>query len=195
MRRLVLALVAVGLVALTTVVNPSCAYACSCLGITTPKAADQADAVFLGTVTSVTETKVGGERAAVLRFDVSRVYKGTVYADQVIVTPADSAACGLTPEVGSSWVIFANGSIHGDGKAAKLRLTTTLCHGNLSTARPPASLGRAAPPMPGASDRIERAEDTDARLTRGLVIAGVGAAGLAALVGVGLAYLWRPRQP
>lgn len=194
MRRLVLALVAVGLVALTTVVNPGCAYACSCLGITTKRAAEQSEAVFHGTVTEVTETKVGGERAAVLRFDVSRVYKGTVYADQVIVTPADSAACGLAPEVGSSWVIFANGTIHGDGKAAKLRLTTTLCDGNLSTAAPPASLGRAAPPLPGASDRTERSENTDARLTRGLVIAGIGTVGLAALIGIGLAYLWRPKK-
>lgn len=195
MRRLVLALVAVGLVALTTVVNPSCAHACSCLGISTRTAADRADAVFLGTVTEVTQSKVGGERAAILRFDVSAVYKGTVYADQVIVTPADSAACGLTPELGTSWVIFANGAIHGDGKAAKLRLSTTLCHGNLSTAKPPVSLGRAGAPLPGASDRIERAANTDARLTRGLVIAGVGALGLTALIGLGLAYLWRPRRP
>ncbi|HYI58078.1 MAG TPA: hypothetical protein VEX66_07920 [Microlunatus sp.] len=194
MRRLVLALVAAALVALTSVVSPTCAYACSCLGITTKRAVEQSDAVFLGTVTEVTETKVGGERAAVLRFDVSRVYKGTVYADQVIVTPADSAACGLTPEMGSSWVIFANGTIHGDGKAAKLRLTTTLCHGNLSTSAPPQTLGRPVPPLPGASDRNERAETTDARLTRGLVIAGIGALGLAALIGVGLAYLWRSQK-
>jgi hypothetical protein len=194
MRRLVLALVAVGLVALTGVVRPGCAYACSCLGITTRHAVEQSDAVFLGTVTEITESRVGGERAAVLRFEVSRVYKGTVYADQVIVTPADSAACGLTPEVGSSWVIFANGTIHGDGKSAKLRLTTTLCHGNLSTATPPTSLGRAVPPLPGASDRTERSETADARLTRGLVIAGIGTLGLAAMIGIGLAYLWRPKK-
>ena len=49
---------------------------------------------------------------------MSRVYKGTVYADQVITTPADSAGCGLTPEVGSTWVIFASGVIQGEGKSA-----------------------------------------------------------------------------
>jgi hypothetical protein len=194
MRRLVLALVGLGLVALVSVVNPRPAAACSCLGITTQRAAEQADAVFLGTVTEVEESRVGGERAAVLRFDVSRVYKGTVYAEQVIVTPADSAACGLTPDLGSSWVIFANAAIHGEGKSAKVRLTTTLCNGNLSTARPPTTLGRATQPQPGASDRLERSETTDARLSRGLVIAGVGALGLAALIGIGLAYLWRPKQ-
>lgn len=190
-----LTLVAVGLVALVSVVNPAPAAACSCLGISTRTAADQAEAVFLGTVTKVEQTRVGGERAAVLRFDVTRVYKGTVYADQVIVTPADSAGCGLTPDVGSSWVIFANGAVHGEGKTAKVRLTTTLCNGNLSTARPPSTLGRATAPLPGASDRTERSETTDERLTRGLVIAGVGVLGLAALIGIGLAYLWRPRTP
>lgn len=195
MARLWLAMVALGLVALTTLVNPTCAHACSCVGITTERAAEQADAVFWGTVTEAEESKVGGERAAVLRFEVSRVYKGTVYADQVIVTPVDSAACGLTPEVGSSWVIFANGTIQGEGRSAKLRLTTTLCSGNLSTSTPPTSLGRATAPLPGPSDRTERAQTTDERLTRALAITGVGALGLAALIGIGLAYLWRPRRP
>lgn len=195
MRRLLLALVAVGLVALTSVVHPSCALACSCLGITTKVAADRADAVFLGTVTAVQESRVGGERSVVLRFDVSQVYKGEVYADQVVVTPADSAACGLTPEVGTSWVIFANGAIQGEGRSAKLRLTTTLCHGNLATAKPPTTLGRATAPLPGASDREERSETTDSRLTRALVVGGIGVLGLAALVGIGLAYLWRPKNP
>lgn len=193
MRRLLLALVAVGLVTLTSVVNPAPAAACSCLGISTAKALEQSDAAFLGTVTSVEESTTGGQRTAVLRFDVSRVYKGEVYTDQVIVTPADSAGCGLTPDVGSSWVIFATSAIQGDGKTAKLRLTTTLCNGNLSTTKPPTSLGRPTVPLPGASDRLERSETTDARLTRGLVVAGVGALGLVALIGIGLAYLWRPR--
>ncbi|HEY5980435.1 MAG TPA: hypothetical protein VIT41_12455 [Microlunatus sp.] len=194
MRRLVLALVAVGLITFIGVVNPTPAAACSCLGISTRRAAEQAEAVFLGTVTKVEESRVGGERAAELRFDVSRVYKGTVYTDQLITTPADSAGCGLTPEIGSTWVIFATGAIQGEGKSAKLRLTTTLCSGNLAADTAPRSLGRPVPPLPGASDRTERSETTDARLTRGLVIGGVGILGLGALIGIGLAYLWRPKK-
>jgi hypothetical protein len=194
MRRLLLALVAMGLIAFSVVVDPTSAAACSCLGVSTRRAAEQAEAVFLGTVTEVEESRVGGERAAELRFDVSRVYKGTVYSDQVIITPADSAGCGLTPDVGSSWVIFANGVIHGEGKSAKLRLTTTLCSGNLSASSAPRVLGRASQPLPGASDRTERSETTDARLTRALVIGGIGVLGLGALIGIGLAYLWRPKQ-
>ena len=191
MRRLALALVALGLIAWATVVNPTPAAACSCMGITTKRAAEQADAVFLGTITTVDEQ---GSDRVLLRFDVSRVYKGTVYADQVITTPTDSAACGLTPEIGTSWVIFASGSIDGEGKTAKLRLHTTLCDGNLSTDDPPLVLGRPMQPLPGPSDRTERSEAADARLTRGLVIGGVGLLGLAALIGIGLAYLWQPRR-
>ena len=118
-----------------------------------------------------------------------------MYADQVIVTPADSAGLRPDPEVGSTWVIFANGAIHGDGKAAKLRLHHHPVQ--RQPVRPPHRRdARAGPcePLPGASDRNERAETTDARLTRGLVIAGIGALGLAALIGIGLAYLWRPQK-
>jgi hypothetical protein len=194
MRRLLLALVAVGLITFTAVVNPTPAAACSCLGISTRRAAEQAEVVFLGRVTKVEETRVGGERAAEIRFDVSRVYKGTIYTDQLITTPADSAGCGLTPGVGSTWVIFASGVIQGEGKSARLRLTTTLCSGNLSADTAPRALGRPTPPLPGASDRTERSEATDARLTRGLVIGGVGILGLGALIGIGLAYLWRPKK-
>ena len=116
-----------------------------------------------------------------LRFDVSRVYKGTVYADQVIVTPARLRGLRPEPRGRLAWVIFANGTIHGDGKAAKLPAD------HHAVPRQPVHLRTAAgaragrePPLPGASDRNERAETTDARLTRGLVIAGIGVLGLGA---------------
>ena len=80
----------------------------------------------------------------------------------------------MTPDVGSSWVIFASGVIQGEGKSAKLRLTTTLCSGNLSASSAPRVARPRESPLPGASDRTERAETTDARLTRGLVIGGSG---------------------
>ena len=192
MRRLLLALVAVGLIAFTSVVNPTPAAACSCLGISTRRAAEQAEAVFLGTVTKVEESRIGGERAAELASTSAGSTRAPSTADQVITTPADSAGCGLTPDVGSTWVIFASGVIQGEGKSAKLRLTTTLCSGNLSgdTSPPRAWAGRPSR-CRGPRTGWNAPETTDARLTRGLVIGGVGVLGLGALIGIGLAYLWR----
>ena len=194
MRRLLLALAAVGLIAFTVVVNPTPAAACSCLGISTRRAAEQAEAVFVGTVTKAEESRIGGERATQLRFDVSRVYKGTVYADQVITTAADSAGCGLTPEVGSTWVIFASGVIQGEGNGGQLRL-----HHHAVRRQPvglvaPAGAGPGDPAPAGAVGPDRAGRPTDARLTRGLVIGGVGVLGLGALIGIGLAYLWRPKK-
>lgn len=185
-------LLGVALAAAVGLARPTPAAACSCVGISVRRALEQADAVFQGTLTRVEADRIGGQPTAVLRFDVTRVFKGTVYADQVVTTPPDSAGCGLTPDVGSTWVVFATSAVVGEGKAARLRLTTTLCSGNMQTKNPPAELGRAGAPLPGASDRAERSASADARLTQGMVVVGLGALGLAALAGIGLAYLWRP---
>ncbi len=193
-QRLGLGLITLALVALTVVVNPQRAFACDCAGITTRRAAEQSDAVFVGRVLRVDEVGRGGDKRVDIRFGVQRVFKGTVYAEQVIASAPDAAACGLTPKAGSSWVIFATESVEGSGANPLYRLRTTVCSGNLPTATAPPILGTGGPPQPGASDREERATGTDAALTRGLVIAGVGALGLLALVGIGLAYLWRPSR-
>jgi hypothetical protein len=196
MRRLCLALLALGLVALAVVINPQRAMACDCTGITTRRALEQSDAVFVGRVLRVDEVGQGDARRADIRFSVDRVFKGTVYSEQVVASAIDAAACGLTPQPGSTWVIFAVDGVEGRGSSAIFRLRTTVCSGNLPTSSPPQSLGAGSDPRPGASDREERATGTDDRITRGLVIAGVGGLGLLALVGIGLAYLWRPgRRP
>jgi hypothetical protein len=194
MRRLCLALLALGLVTLSVVVNPQRAMACDCTGITTRRAYEQSDAVFLGTVLRVDEVGPRDDRRADIRFSVERVFKGTVYAEQVVASAPDAAGCGLTPPPGSNWVIFAVDAVEGRGSDALLRLRTTVCSGNLPTSSPPPALGSGGEPRPGASDREERATTTDERLTRGLVIAGVGGLGLLALVAIGLAYLWRPSR-
>ncbi len=192
MRRLCLALLALGLVALSVAVNPQRAAACDCTGISTGRAYEQADAVFVGTVLRVDEVGSRTDRRADIRFSVERVFKGTVYAEQVVASAPDPAACGLTPQPGSNWVIFAVDAVEGRGSDALFRLRTTVCSGNLPTSSAPRSLGAGTEPRPGASDREERATGTDATLTRGLIIAGVGGLGLLALIGIGLVYLWRP---
>jgi hypothetical protein len=168
------------------------AFACSCAGISTNRALREADAVFRGTV--INKEVVGrSERARTdIRFAVDRVYKGTVYRDQVVASSRDSDACGLDPEVGSTWVIFAIQGIQGEGDRAVNRLITTLCSGNLPTGIAPPVLRNPRPPLAGASDREERSTNMDQILTRGFAIAGIGALFAGALAVIGVAVLWRP---
>jgi hypothetical protein len=170
------------------------AFACSCAGISTNRALREADAVFRGTV--INKEVVGrSERARTdIRFAVDRVYKGTVYREQVVASSRDSDACGLDPEVGSTWVIFAIQGIQGEGDRAVNRLITTLCSGNLPTGIAPPVLGNPRPPLAGASDREERSSNVDQILTRGFAIAGIGALCAGALLVIGVAVLWRPSR-
>jgi len=168
------------------------AFACSCAGISTNRALREADAVFRGTV--INKEVVGrSERARTdIRFAVDRVYKGTVYREQVVASSRDSDTCGLDPEVGSTWVIFAIQGIQGEGDRAVSRLITTLCSGNLPSGIAPPVLRNPRPPLAGASDREERSTNMDQILTRGFAIAGIGALCAGALVVIGVAVLWRP---
>ena len=174
-------------------VDPDRAWACECTGISTATALDRSDAAFLGKVIAADAVGRRGDRRTDLRFEVSRVYRGTVYAEQVVASPVDVTACGLRPEIGSSWVIFAVDSVEGDDDDTVYRLRTTTCSGNLPTSTAPAELGRGRNPLPGPSDREESSISTDAAITRVLVVGGVGVLGLAALAGVALLLIWRPR--
>lgn len=194
MRRIVLALLGLGLIALPVVLDPGRAYACSCVGISTQRAFVEADAVFSGTVRAIGEVGSRKERRVDIRFDVDRVYKGTAYRTQIVSSNPDSASCGISPQVGSSWTIFAEEEIEGRGELAVTRLRTGLCSGNLPSATPPIRLGNGFEPRSGESDRVERAVQVDARATQVLLVAGIGTLALLALVGIGLAVLWRPRR-
>jgi hypothetical protein len=187
-----LALVAAGLLTLLgALVEPEPAFACECSPITPSRAARQADAIFRGTVTQLKDVDRGEDARTDIRFEVDAVYKGTVYREQVVASPQDGAACGLTPRLGSTWVIYAIEGIQGSGDEAVYRLITDTCRGNLPTGSPPV-LGRAHDPIPGASDREERATEADRTLTRGLAIGGIGLLFLGAVAVAGLAVLWRP---
>ena len=124
------------------------------------------------------------------------VYKGRVYQDQVVASSRDQAACGLTPGLNTTWIIFAVDSIEGEGDEAVARLVTNLCNGNLPTGSAPTVLGLPHDPMPGSSDREERATGTDRRLTRGLGDRRHRRPLRHAVAVGGLAVLWRPgRRP
>ena len=173
-------------------VDPRPAWACDCAGISTPRALRQADTVFRGTVTDTDDVGRGSGARTDVRFRVDEVYKGAAFRDQVVATPRNPSACGLSPEVGSTWVVFAVQGIQGRGDDAVARLVTTVCSGNLASGQPPALLGDGRPPTEGSSDREERSVRTDRALTRGLATAGVVGAGGLVLAGLGLALLWRP---
>ena len=177
-------------------VTPEPAFACDCLDISTPRALRNADAVFRGTVTDTADVGRRGEVRTDVRFRVDVVYKGTAFREQVVATPPDAAACGLGPEVGSTWVIFARQGVEGSGDDAVARLITTTCSGNLASGTAPALLGRGRPPLEGSSDREERAHRTDRTLTRWLGTAAIATTGLLVLGAGGLALLWRSgRRP
>jgi len=190
--RLVVLLAAVLLGTCAAIVDTTKAFACSCAGISTNRALREADAVFRGTVVSKEVVGRGDTARTDIRFAVDRVYKGAVYSEQVVASRHDEDACGLDPDVGSTWVIFAIEGIEGEGDRAVDRLITTLCSGNLPTGIAPVVLGNPRPPLNGVSDREERSTNTDRIVTRGLAYAGIGAFCIGALAVVGLGVLWRP---
>ena len=190
--RLLALLAAVVLGLLGAASNPRPAYACECSPVTPAGAARQADAVFRGTVTALRKVDRGEGLRTDVRFTVDAVYKGTVYAEQVVSTPRESAGCGMTPELGTTWVVFAVQTVEGSGDEAVARLYTDTCRGNLPTTNVPRALGTPRGPLPGASDREERATGTDRTLSRGLAIAGIVVLAVGAVTVAGLAVLWRP---
>lgn len=192
--RIALVAVAIALVGLGALVDPRPAWACSCAPTSTARALTRADAVFRGTVLATRDVGRGRDARTDIRFSVDRVYKGYVYAEQVVASAPDSAACGLVPDPGSTWVIFATESVAGSGKRTVQRLLTTQCSGNLPGAAAPTVLGPGRGPRSGASDTEERALGADANVTRVLGIAGLGVAALVVLAVVGTGLLWRSRS-
>jgi hypothetical protein len=172
--------------------NPQPAFACECSPITPTRAARQADAVFRGTVTALRKVDRGEDARTDIRFAVDAVYKGSVYNEQVVATPRQSTECGLTPELGTTWLIFSIQGVEGSGDEAVARLITDTCRGNLPTANVPRVLGTPRQPMAGASDREERATGADRTITRGLAIGGIALLAVGAVAVAGLAVLWRP---
>jgi hypothetical protein len=195
--RLLKALVALAAASVLTVLAvvlapPTRAYACDCAGISIARALRQSTAVFRGTVVDKESVGRGKDARTDIRFQVDSVYKGTVYREQVVASPKDSAACGLDPRVGTTWVIFATDGIEGTGDDAVSRLITTLCNGNVPSATAPSILGQGRRPLDGASDQEEQSIKADQAVSRGLAIGGIALLCVVALAGIGLAVLWRP---
>lgn len=171
--------------------HPQRAAACSCRGITTATALRQADVAFSGRVVALDRIDRPRPGRTDIRFAVDRVYKGTAYAEQLVASSQDSASCGLTPQVGSRWVIFATLGVEGEGDDTVNRLRTNLCSGNLPGGSAPLTFRDGRPPRAGASDREERAIRADAAVTRWFGVAGIGAVAVLGLAAAGVALAWR----
>ncbi len=145
MRRLGLLLAIVLSGAFAVVVGTTPAYACSCRPASVTEQVERSDVIFRGTVTSSTSVRQRGEQRISLRFEVDGVYKGRAYRDQVLDTNADSAACGFTPDVGTTWIVFAVEGWEGSGDRTVTRLGSSSCSGNLATSTAPRLLGQPRP--------------------------------------------------
>ena len=91
MRAIATACAAAAAAAVVALALPADAFACSCLRVDLVRDLPRADAAFVG---SVLERRVEGQTAIYL-FRVEQVYKGDIDNRVEVVTPSNSAACGL----------------------------------------------------------------------------------------------------
>lgn len=106
MKKFLSFLLIAGIVA--TTYAPATMHACSCLAraYSQQEKLDATSTVFLGTVTSITET----EMQNTVTLDVSAYWKGPVMKTKTVTTAKDSAACGYNFEVGVKYLVYTNSS-------------------------------------------------------------------------------------
>lgn len=108
----------------TIVLSPQETYACSCMvDEFFEDSYAQADAVFVGTVTSFENKSADGVENRDVRFNVTKVFKGSTDPDQTLETPNNSAACGYEFTENESYLVFA----HRWGEETVGPLTVSLC--------------------------------------------------------------------
>lgn len=148
-------LLAAGLVAVAALVaHGPAAWACSCAVASTQQHYKAADAVFVGTVTTVEypPTRDGiasGGNPARAGLSVGAVFKGTVGRSARVATALDEASCGVPFVPGKRYAVFADSTRDGlradtcGGTTDDLRalaragyVTSAHSHDPLAVARP-----------------------------------------------------------
>ncbi|HET9872105.1 MAG TPA: hypothetical protein VFP89_05860 [Propionibacteriaceae bacterium] len=190
LRRAGLAGLALLTLCLSLLINPTAAYACSCTSKDLRDALNRADVVFLGKVEERESIRRPAPRHTRFTFSVTRVYKGSAYTEQRVVTARSEAECGFTARPGATLVVFATQQA-ADGSAGIGELSTGVCSGNLATSQPPSLLGRGYPPLTGSSEEVDKAVRLDRSLSRLLALTGITVVGTLGLGAIGLALLWR----
>lgn len=165
------------------------AEACSCPEPEPPAvAAEEADAVFAGEIVAFDQPEPGrfDDRSGVVA--VHSVWAGEIAEETPLSTPADQGLCGIEPQVGEEYLVYARA---GDDGA----LVTDLCMRTTQLERADedlAALGEPTDPLP--SEPGDRS--TGARSGPSIAIAAalwVGAAAGAAAVVVAIAIPQRRR--
>lgn len=110
-------------VAALVVIQPNCAYACSCRPPGSPaEELGESDVVFLGRVVSVATPNKPIENSSdvtTVTFETSKGWKGDVTQTLTLTTPGSSASCGVSFVQGEEYVVYAQSN---EGT-----LTTNLC--------------------------------------------------------------------
>jgi hypothetical protein len=118
---------------LLALLSPQLVSACSCREKPPAKEAlKHSDAVFAGTVESITEAQLAlsGSRYTSswyrVVFRVSESWKGTNSTTLIVYTSTQSTACGFPFRVGSTYLVYAH-ETHQSKLTAPDLLTTSVC--------------------------------------------------------------------
>lgn len=137
--------------------NTNTAHACSCLPTTPQQTYKNSKAVFAGQVINIVDlgnrNPQFSDSSGTLKiiFEVSKIWKGKLEKQQVILTSDSSASCGYSFEKGKEYLVYASNQGN--------QLETGLCSGTkpLANARPDlAILGRGKTPTPQTSNTSQQ---------------------------------------
>ena len=139
------------------VLNTTAANACSCIPTTPQQSLKNSREVFAGKVIDIVDQSgtnpeasgsLGGFKVI---FEVSKVWKGKLEKQQVVLTSGSSASCGYNFEKGKEYLVYANGQ--------GTQLQTGLCSGTTLLAnaqRDIAVLGKGKTPTPQSSNAAQQ---------------------------------------
>lgn len=142
------------------VLNTTAANACSCVPTTPQQSLKNSKEVFAGKVIDIVDQSGSNPEASgylggfKVTFEVSKVWKGKLEKQQVVLTSGSSASCGYNFEKGKEYLVYANGQ--------GTQLQTGLCSGTTlltNAQRDLAVLGRGktpAAPTSNAAQQLQR---------------------------------------
>lgn len=187
---------AVGLAVMMSVLwffwAPGAVHACKCVKPGSPaEELEKFSAVFAGRVVSIQHsydpdaTSVSPEDRTTVGFEVSAVWKGTVYEEMYITTPPIGGSCGFTFIEGEEYIVYAHDSLYGDGGYTVGLCSRTALLGQAGIDLDALGDGR-APRANAGGTLFEYPQDSFARWARGVILA------VAAVVIPWCLFMWPP---